>query len=79
MIVLDKSRRTPGLYAFRVVGKKADFQVDPAGGPWTLTAVLGNGYQTSNDQCAAIAFNAAAGDRPRCTAAGRNDDRINCR
>lgn len=79
VIITDKSRRTPGLYTFLLLGKDGDFQIDPAALPLTLTVVLGNGLQTSNDQCASLAFNPATGDKPRCDAGGRNDSRIRCK
>lgn len=77
--VQDKSNRTPGLFAFKVTGKNGDFQIDPAALPLSLVVVLGNGYQTSIDQCAAQPFDDADGVKPLCSVAGKNDDRITCR
>lgn len=78
--VLDRGKRNPGQYAFKVTGKDGDFQVDTAALPLKLVVVLGDGYQTSVDQCAERGFNPSEGVRPRCSAAGRGGiDRIVCR
>jgi hypothetical protein len=75
VIVQDKTARTPGLFTFRATGKNADFRIDPSALPVSVVVVLGNGYQTSNDQCATGTFNDANGAKPNCS----GTDRINCR
>lgn len=80
VVVQDRSKRTPGLFSFKASGKNGDFHVDPSRLPLTLVVVLGDGYQTSVEQCAAREFQASDGARPRCTAGGRGGtDRIACK
>jgi DNA-binding beta-propeller fold protein YncE len=77
-VVIDKSRRTRGLFQFRISGKGADFQATAADAPLQFLVVLGNGVQTAADECGSIVFNPAAGVRPNCSVSN-SQDAVRCR
>jgi hypothetical protein len=64
---------TPGLYRFRVSGKKAHFQVATGQAPVGLSVVLGGATQDAAGQCATATFNAATGSSPSCNFLGGNN------
>jgi hypothetical protein len=52
VLVTDRSRRTPGLFQFRVRGKEADFQLDTTN--LELIVILGGNVQGAGGQCARL-------------------------
>jgi len=75
--VVDKARKSPGLYQFRVSGKEDDFRIDPMALPLQVVVVLGDGVQTANEQCATIEFN-GPDVKPYCSA-GSSGNSVRCR
>jgi hypothetical protein len=75
--VFDKSRRAPGLFAFSLSGKDADFRIDPAELPVRMDVVLGGSPQATAGQCSFGLFNPEEGDRPRCRTRSEGDA-VNC-
>ena len=66
VLISNLSRHMPGLFSFRVLGRKADFQVAPGQVPVQVVAVMGSAPQAAAGQCAVRAFNPANGAAPKC-------------
>lgn len=66
--VEDRSKTSPGLYRFKIRGKRNDFQVAPAALPLRITIVLGGPDQGALGQCATRVFAPEGGTPPSCRA-----------